>query len=90
MLQGASFAGGGLQESSPEAMEMTPTPHVTIGFVSDAKDDRETDTIGVPVYLSPSREEFLMEVDMSANTNGSSGDGRWVLSGVALFLSEGD
>ena len=70
-------------------MEMTPTPNVTIGFVSDPKDDRESDTIGVPVYLSPSREEFLMEVDMSAS-NGGSGDGRWVLSGVALFLSEGD
>ena len=89
LLQGASFAGGALQESSPEASELTPTPNVTIGFVKgDGRDDRDRDAIGVPVYLSPSREEFLMEVDMP--TGGGSAASRWVLSGVALFLTEDD
>lgn len=91
LLQGASFHGGCLQGSSPEASEMTPTPHVTLGFVpidSGEKDSKERETIGIPVYLSPSREDFLMEVDVPVDGKGDTG--KWVLSGVALFLTEDD
>ena len=92
LLQGASFHGGTLQTSSPEASEMTPTPHVTIGFIPMDADvenrDRDLGSIGIPVYLSPSREEFLMEVDVPESAKGDTG--KWVLSGVALFLSEDD
>lgn len=90
LLQGASFHGGCLQGSSPEASEMTPTSHVTLGFIAvdTIDEDRKERTIGIPVYLSPSREEFLMEVEMPVDGKGDTG--KWVLSGVALFLSEED
>ena len=93
LLQGASFHGGTLQTSSPEASEMTPTPHVTIGFVPcdydpDSNRDRDLGSIGIPVYLSPSREEFLMEIDVPVSSKVDTG--KWVLSGVALFLCEDD
>lgn len=91
LLQGAFFHGGSLQSSAPEASEMTSIPHVTVGFVPlDSPDTRERDTItiGVPVYLSPSREDFLLEIDMPVSGKGDTG--KWILSGVALFLSEDD
>ena len=89
LLQGASFHGGCLQSSAPEASEMTSIPHVTVGFVPlNTSDPKEKDTIGVPVYLSPSREDFLIEIDMPVSGKGDTG--KWILSGVALFLSEDD
>jgi dynein heavy chain 2, cytosolic len=89
LLQGASFHGGSLQSSAPEASEMTSIPHVTVGFIPlKTSDPKEKDTIGVPVYLSPSREDFLLEIDMPVSGKGDTG--KWILSGVALFLSEDD
>jgi dynein heavy chain 2 len=93
LLQGASFHGGGLQESSPDASEMAPTPNVTIGFVPvtsplalQALEGGRA--IGIPVYLTPSREDFLVEIQVPV---GSSEDNKkWLLSGVALFLTEDD
>ena len=89
LLQGASFHSGTLQESASEANELTPAPNVCIGFV--AKDAPEpynkSQAIGIPVFLNTSREEFLMELQMPT----PGGDqGRWVLAGVALFLSESE
>ena len=89
LLQGASFHSGVLKTSSPEASEMTPTSPVIIGFIPIGENggkDTDRQTIGIPVYLSPSREEFLMEIDMPVDGNGDTG--KWVLSGVALFLNE--
>ncbi len=89
LLQGAAFAGS-LRESAPEASEMTPTPEVTIGFVPlGSKDVYEADmAVTVPVYLSPSREDHLTELQMPiAERNDYD---KWILSGVALFLNEED
>lgn len=90
LLQGANFAGGGLQESAPEAMEVTPTPEVTIGFVPiDAADTyRQREAVGIPVYLNPSREDLLMELQMPMDREDE--HDKWILSGVALFLSGED
>ena len=85
LLQGASFQNNMLQESSPDAIEIVPVQPVHIGFISvDEKDVDENSVIGIPVYLNPSREEFLMEIKVPKKGD----DVKWILSGVAFFLSE--
>ena len=89
LLQGATFQNG-LQESAPEGSELTPTPDVCIGFVaSKARDTYDADAaVTVPIYLTPSREDFLMEVQMPMSQRNE--QDRWILAGVALFLTEED
>ena len=89
MLQGADFHGGSLQDSAPEAAEMTITPPVCIGFVrNDAPDMyRPEEAVAIPVYLSPTREDLLTELHMPIRGDDAP---RWVLSGVALFLTGDD
>jgi len=88
-MQGANFKSGRLQEPPSDAAEMFPTPPVSIGFVAESAQSpySKNESLAVPVYLSSSREELLMELDMP------SGDGdhnKWIPSGVALFLSDDD
>ena len=65
---------------------MMTTPNVHIGFVAkDASEPyRKNEALPIPVYLTPSREDFLTELQMPINAEA----GKWVLSGVALFLTE--
>jgi dynein heavy chain 2 len=90
LLQGATFHNNTLQESAPEASELTPTSDVCIGFVAKAaRDTYDAEVaVAVPIYLTPSREDFLTELQMPINNRGD--QDRWILSGVALFLSEDD
>jgi dynein heavy chain 2 len=85
LLQGATFHGG-LQESSNDANELTPIPNVCIGFIGD--DEKEpysrSDMVGIPLYFSPSREEFLMELKMPTDNDQQD---KWILAGCALFLT---
>lgn len=94
-LQGASFASGVLRESSSDANEISSAPVVAIGFVmSDGDsssrrgrgDSRGGDptNIGIPLYLTPTREELLAELKMPIDGDTA----KWVLAGVALFMSE--
>ena len=90
LLQGATFHSGALQESSPEASELTTTPEVTIGFVPLKCGDmyEASRSVTVPVYQTVSREDFLTELQMPLSAEGD--QGRWILAGVALFLNEDD
>jgi hypothetical protein len=90
LLQGATFHSGALQESSPEASELTTTPEVVIGFVPLQSPDiyDSTRSVTVPVYQTVSREDFLIELQMPLSAEGD--QGRWILAGVALFLNEDD
>ena len=90
LLQGATFHSGALQESSPEASELTTTPEVTIGFVSLQCNEmyEAARSVTVPVYQTVSREDFLVELQMPLSADGD--QGRWILAGVALFLNEDD
>ena len=90
LLQGATFHSGALQESSPEASELTTTPEVTIGFVPLKCSDmyEGSRSVTVPVYQTVSREDFLTELQMPLSAEGD--QGRWILAGVALFLNEDD
>ena len=92
LLQGASLSKGDkvmLEESAPEASELSVSRPVTIGFTSKEKRDfyDEAEAITVPVYITPSREQLLTELQIPVEEDTK---GRWVLSGVALFLSEGE
>jgi dynein heavy chain 2 len=90
-LQGASFMNT-LQESAPDAMELTPAPSVCIGFVPmDTNENsimNSNATIGIPVFLSTTREDFLMEIQMPINNEELKS--RWILAGTALFLRAND
>jgi hypothetical protein len=88
LLQGAAFPSGVLRESSSDASELAPAPNVTIGFVLVEDAIIEEDTLAVPVYLNPSRESLLMDLQMPIS--GPEDASRWILSGVALFLCEDD
>ena len=89
LLQGAAFHSNSLQESASEASELSPAPHVSIGFIptSGSEPYGKGQAIGIPVFLSTSREEYLMEIQMPCESGSKD---KWVLSGVALFLSEAE
>jgi dynein heavy chain 2, cytosolic len=88
LLQGAAFSATGyLQEPAPEASEICPAPQVQFGFVAieNQASDEDDGTVAVPVYLNPTREEFLMEFQVPV---GKAEKDKWILAGVAMFLSE--
>lgn len=85
LLEGAEFTGK-LNESPPEASEMSMAPEVVIGFVTKDVPDvySEGTAVSIPLYTSTIREELLLELLMPLDDDPT----RWILSGVALFLSE--
>lgn len=89
-LQGAAFHSGSLQDCPTDGTEMASAPNVCIGFVGQgAKDPYPSGTaIPIPTYLTPTREEMLMELHMPTDNASGMGDSKWVLAGVALFLCE--
>lgn len=91
LLQGSTFSNGALQDSPSDGSELTVTSDVKIAFIAKDSDDdpyKSQDTISIPVYFTPSREEFLMELKMPVNNSIDSG--KWILAGVSLFLNEGE
>lgn len=88
LLQGAVFQSF-LKEGAADASELSPSPNVAIGFVPLSSNDPYSpdEMIPIPVYLTPSREDFLMDLPMPSDRTERS---KWILSGVALFLSEGE
>jgi dynein heavy chain 2, cytosolic len=90
-LQGAAFSNGNLQESPSDGSELSITSDVMIAFIAkESSNDpyRSMETISIPVYFTPSREEFLMELKMPIANAADAG--KWTLSGVSLFLNEGE
>ena len=86
-LQGAALHSGALQPSAPDSAEISAAPPATIGYVPLESEEiySSSGSVSVPVYLSPSREEFLAELRVPSS---GADQGRWVLAGVSLFLSE--
>lgn len=89
-LQGAMFHNGALQESPAESAVMATTPEVAVGFVPiKARETYESDmAVMIPVYLTPTREDHLTELQMPLQA--PEDHDKWILSGVALFLSGDD
>jgi len=88
LLQGAIFQGR-LKESPSDAAENSAAPDVCIGFVSSetAEPYSSDETIAIPAYLTPTREDFLMDLPMPSSNQDKQ---RWILAGVGLFLSDGE
>ena len=90
-LSGCGFVDGHLVALTPEAPVLTTLPNVTISFIpSDQPGPYEADQsgraelLGVPVYVSSSREEYVTEFHMPCKRDTSSA---WILAGAALLLT---
>ena len=88
LLQGASFKGGELQELAPDANEISPAPVVNIGFIIRKDENSRNNLLDVPLYHSPSREDFIVSLQMPLSS--SSDSSKFILSGIGLFLCETD
>jgi len=92
-LQGAAFHFA-LQEAQSEAAELLTAPEVMVGFVPLGQEQlyESKASVGVPLYLSTSRELLLAELTMPLASDRNAKDpfteDRAILAGVALFLSE--
>lgn len=88
LLQGASLKGGELQELSPDSNEISPAPVVYIGFIMKKDDNNRNHYIDVPLYHSPSREDFIVSLQMPLSSIVDRS--KFILSGIGLFLCETD
>ena len=86
LLQGASFPSGILRDAPSDASELSPAPVVSIGFVLSEEDPKDQDMLLVPLYLTPSRESLLIELRMPVSHMEDCS--KYILSGIALFLSD--
>ncbi len=86
LLQGASFEGGALHESTSDAQELVAVPTCYMAYTRE--DEREPYAkdacIKVPLYYSTSRDRMLVEISLPATGDIS----KWIIAGVALFLGE--
>ncbi|CAM9134737.1 unnamed protein product [Chrysoparadoxa australica] len=85
-LQGASFSSGMLQEQGLKDPDLTSMPEVSLAFVEGERSSpyQAGQAIPVPLYFTLNRERTLAEVDLPTSKDPE----RWVLAGVALFLSD--
>ena len=84
LVEGASFEGTRLVESEPNAAEFSSAPELHVAFVNKAEHkDAGGATMPVPIYITPSREKLLMEIQLPCRDEPAT----WILAGVALFLS---
>eukprot|EP01116_Phalansterium_solitarium_P024802 TRINITY_DN91_c0_g1_i1.p1 TRINITY_DN91_c0_g1~~TRINITY_DN91_c0_g1_i1.p1 ORF type:complete len:4098 (+),score=2051.07 TRINITY_DN91_c0_g1_i1:208-12501(+) len=86
LLQGAAFDSGKLSEAFADAATVVPIPHYYIGWIpQDLPDPHKGDNcINAPLYLSGKRDKFICEIGLPCQ-----GDRvKWILAGVALFLTE--
>lgn len=85
-LQGCSFAGNQLGSLSANSPILCSMPPCTFAFIKN--DDPEPypgdQALAVPVYASASREEFVCEVRVPCSGSLQA----WILTGVAIFLSD--
>ncbi len=86
-LQGAAFEGETLSECHSSASELSPVEAVTVAFVQRNEPSAypEDSCIGLPLYLTMTREVLLVELDTPTKPNDKD---RWIMAGCALFLSD--
>ena len=86
LLQGAVFDGKKLIDAECDGPELEVAPLVTVAYLpfSDAEKYASSASLKIPVYYSTTRERLLTELSIP----GGDDLPRWILAGVALFLSE--
>lgn len=85
LLQGATFGGGAMQDVGADAPEVQGMPNVTLAWMPPDFPDPvpAAGALTVPVYASLDRTAFVMELSLPCRGDKA----KWVLAGVALFLS---
>ncbi len=85
LLQGAGFSGGALQDVAADAPEVQSMPEVTLAWVPPDVADPipAASALTVPVYAALDRGGFVMELALPCRGDKA----KWVLTGLALFLS---
>ena len=85
VIEGAEIDRGQLVPMGPTAPEVSLVPTLSLAYVASTHADpySGTQSLSIPVYMAPSRESHLIDINMP-----SPGEvGEWVLSGCAFFLS---
>jgi hypothetical protein len=86
-VQGCSFAGNVLSALPADAPTLSKMPPCTFAYID--KDDNDPypekdGALSVPVYMAPSREEFVCQILVPCKQPRED----WILSGVAIFLTD--
>jgi len=87
LLQGCGFSGGLLCPLQPDAPSLLPLPNCSLYYIPMDESDPYGDpssSLSVPVYVAPTREEFVCEIRMPCKGQQE----RWILSGVAVCLND--
>jgi hypothetical protein len=86
LLQGCGFQNGLLSPLSPDSPSMVQLPPCTLAYIPKEEGEPYPDpgALAVPVYVATTREEFVCEIRVPCKGQAD----RWILSGVALFLSD--
>ena len=84
LIQGAAFDGKALAEADANASELTALDcNVFLAFVPEGEGGAAEGELGVPLYFSTQRESVLDEISLPSDDQA-----KWVMAGVALFLTE--
>ncbi len=84
LLQGCGFEGGRLSELKAEAPLLCRLPECVLAFVpKEEKNGASPSSLSVPLYYSPTREDFIANFDMPLQGSAEV----FVLAGAALFLT---
>uniref|UniRef100_A0A7S1KS08 Cytoplasmic dynein 2 heavy chain 1 n=1 Tax=Percolomonas cosmopolitus TaxID=63605 RepID=A0A7S1KS08_9EUKA len=90
LLQGCGFDGATLTDLSPDAATMQPLPPCEIAWVTKENQQKYIQNVqydqelAVPLYLTPSREEQVVELHLPCNGNTE----KYILSAVSAFINE--
>ena len=86
-LQGCAFDQGKMNEIRGKASEVIQLPICNIAWISESQPDPyPQSTVETPLYFNLDREKLLCTLKMAANGSSS----RFIISGVALFLTGSD
>lgn len=87
-IQGCGFVANYLSALTLDATSLSPLPALTIAYITttdkDPYSNEKLPALSVPLYYSPSREDFITEIKIPTNQQGD----RWVLTGVCLVLAD--
>jgi dynein heavy chain 2 len=84
-IQGCTFDGARLHEADRSTPTLVPLAAVRVGFVQrqHAPHPNSDQLLELPLYASPSREKVVARMQVPCGGN----QAKWVLAGVALFLT---
>jgi dynein heavy chain 2 len=85
VIQGAIVSGSSLAEPQANAAEVVSVPSLYVAFIGtkDSEPYEDRQTVALPLYLTMSREKFVVELTVPTDKPPS----KWILAGTALFLT---